>query len=149
MHCGEFRFKMGTTIRDLIAIRIAITAGIIARTTANQIRDENVAQTRAIDHPPEQIAGAISAEGNSGAVAAEASGSEADKRDLCRYCTVARHHTRAGANERVTTHASKHRCSQVFQWIRGRTFDTASVSHSSQCGVNAVAQSHINPPSTL
>jgi len=96
-------------LRDFTRARIAISAALVARVASHQVGDKDPAQRRAANHPPEQIARAIAAERDSGAIAAEPAGRDSHERDGRRRSAVARHHSRAASHQRGTSRASEDR----------------------------------------
>jgi hypothetical protein len=107
--------QMLATLGDFIGGRVAIAAGGVARIASHEIGDKNALQPRAFDHLAQQPPRTIAAEWNSGAVAAQSSGCNTDKRYFGWYAAVARHHARPASNQRLATRASLNRSAQLPQ----------------------------------
>ncbi len=55
-HEFEFGLKMGAAVGDFFGARVAISSARITRITPHEVRDEDAAQSRAMDHAMQQIA---------------------------------------------------------------------------------------------
>ena len=118
---GQFGFEMIAAVRDLGGARIAIAALRVARITPDQVGDKNPAQPHLPNHPPQQIAGAVAAERDTGAITAETARRDSNERDPRDGGAGAGNHARTGSHQRRTADASEHRGAHPGQPLPGVT----------------------------
>ena len=56
LHELEFGLQMSAAVRDFLGARVAISPARITRITSHEVRDEDAAQSRAMDHTMQQVA---------------------------------------------------------------------------------------------
>ena len=54
-HEFEFGLQMGAAVGDFFGARVAISSARITRITSHEVRDEDAAQSRAMDHAMQQV----------------------------------------------------------------------------------------------
>jgi hypothetical protein len=98
-------------------MRVPISAAVVAGTTAYQVGDKDPAQAALANHPAQQIARTVSAEGDAGAIAAQASRRDPDEGDDSRNGSMPRDYAGAAAYEGRASGTSKHRFAQTLEFV--------------------------------